>query len=172
MGSSEEDRYTTHSSQGRYTAPTSGYSEHDRYSHTNNNHGRYTPSGHDHGDDSQSELDEWSAEAGADYEDDNKEEDSSPPEDAAQGSPEDVSVSSSSEEEHVDAPPGDGSSSSEEVQNGNANEDEVKVGGGMPQMPTKMPSPEKMNDHEDVDKLTEQINKLFNSMTQFSLNMK
>ena len=95
-----------------------------------------------------SELDEWSAEAGADYEDDNKEEDSSPPEDAAQGSPEDVSVSSSSEEEHVDAPPGDGSSSSEEVQNGNANEDEVKVGGGMPPMPTKMPSPEKMNDHE------------------------
>ena len=25
---------------------------------------------------------------------------------------------------------------------------------------------------QDVDKLTEQINKLFNSMTQFSLNMK
>ena len=36
------------------------------------------------------------------------------------------------------------------MQDGNANEDEVKVGGGggMPLMPTKMPAPEKMSDQE------------------------
>merc|ERR1719209_818881 len=62
-------------------------------------------------------------------------------------------------------------SDEKEVQDGNANEDEVKVGGGMPEMPTKMPAPEKMND-QDIDKLTEQINKLFDSMTQFTSNMK
>ena len=40
-------------------------------------------------------------------------------------------------------------SDEDEVQDGNANEDEVKVGGGgMPEMPTKMPAPEKMNDQE------------------------
>ena len=64
-----------------------------------------------------SKLDEWSDEAGADYEDDNKK---------------------TSEEV----------SDEDEVQDGNANEDEVKVGGGMPEMPTKMPAPEKMNDQE------------------------
>ena len=38
-------------------------------------------------------------------------------------------------------------SDEKEVQDGNANEDKVKVGGGgMPEMPTKMPAPEKMND--------------------------
>ena len=72
-----------------------------------------------------SELDEWSDEEGSDYQDDNEEE--------ASGSTEDIA-------------------DEEEVQDGNANEDEVKVGGGgggaMPEMPTKMPSPEKMNDQE------------------------
>ena len=66
-------------------------------------------------------LDEWSDEEGSDYEDDNEGE----------------AAEDTSDEE-------------EEVQDGNANEDEVKVGGGaMPEMPTKMPSPEKMNDQEN-----------------------
>ena len=70
-----------------------------------------------------SELDEWSDEAGTDYEDDNKK----------------TSDEKDATSEEV--------SDEDEVQDGNANEDEVKVrGGGMPEMPTKMPAPEKMND--------------------------
>ena len=65
----------------------------------------------------------WSEEDGSDYQDDKEGEPTGPPKDE------------------------------KEVQEGNAPKDEVKVEGGeagpMPEMPTKMPSPEGMNDQEN-----------------------
>ena len=66
----------------------------------------------------------WSEEDGSDYQDDKEGEPTGPPE-----------------------------KDEKEVQEGNAPKDEVKVEGGeagpMPEMPTKMPSPEGMNDQEN-----------------------
>ena len=69
----------------------------------------------------------WSEEDGSDYQDDKEGEPTGPPKDT--------------------------SADEKEVQEGNAPKDEVKVEGGeagpMPEMPTKMPSPEGMNDQEN-----------------------
>ena len=68
----------------------------------------------------------WSEEDGSDYQDDKEGEPTGPPKDGKD---------------------------EKEVQEGNAPKDEVKVEGGeagpMPEMPTKMPSPEGMNDQEN-----------------------
>jgi len=151
--SSEQDTGYSHSSDGKYTAATSEH--HDRYSTPTNNNGRYTEKGYDYADDSQ--LDEWSDEAGTDYE--AKEETSS--------------ESETDKEESITEDEDEEVSDEKEVQEGNANEEEVKAegGGGMPKMPLKMPNPAKMND-QDMDKLTEQINTLFHSIGKFTSNMK
>ena len=79
-----------------------------------------------------SELDEWSDEDGSDYQDD------------TEGQASENTEISDMEEGNA--------KEEEEVQDGNAKEDEAELGGGggpMPKMPTKMPSPEKMNDKEN-----------------------
>ena len=83
-----------------------------------------------------SELDEWSDEDGSDYQDDTEGQAS---ETGEISDVEEVQEGNAKEEE-------------EEVQDGNAKEDEAELGGEggpMPKMPTKMPSPEKMNDKEN-----------------------
>ena len=79
-------------------------------------------------------LDEWSDEAGTDYE--AKEETSN--------------ESEADKEETITEDEDEDVSDEKEVQDGNANEEEVKAegGGGMPKMPLKMPNPAKMNDQE------------------------